>query len=225
MIVQPVGHLEHWRIEDFSMTLGVYMRREMGLVGAFGIALVATATLMSAQLVVYEIDGWCLSYERDALSNGAEDVTIPGAFPAFEIPSVLRAMDRRQGPSTTGLTVRYSKSSPLNRPGRIEGDTNCSRVPDRAGLIRLTNEGSDSCRIQRDLTKYEAETDDEPFAAIRLSCFSDPAIFSCRLVDIYPTGWEAGIFLPKDEFDQWQAAVLEARAFFEGNLNDCGAEH
>lgn len=190
------------------------------------IALLSTATFMLAQPVTYEFDGWCLSYEQEMLPEGSTDVTIPGAYPTFLVPSNLPTLSGMDNPTDTGLTVTFSKGSPLDWERRMAGvnyfKNGCSRIPVQFGLIQIIDQGDEPCRQANHFEYFEPSTDDGLDSPIELRCSTNPAVKACRVRDIYESGWEASIALPKTQFNHWSDAAADTRNFFNKIISDCG---
>lgn len=190
------------------------------------VALIGATSVVFAEPVRYDISDWCLSYDPTLWPEGAMDVTIPGGFPAFLIPSSLATLSDTDRPSDTGLIVYFSKGSTLDWEGRVSGEnyykSGCSRVAGPANLIETIADGTKPCLQGPQFQYFEAADNSEADAATWMRCSINPSVLACRLTDIYRSGWRVSISLPKSEFEQWAVATAEARDFFDQHVTDCG---
>jgi hypothetical protein len=95
--------------------------------------LIASSLVLADSVKTYEIDGWCLSYEPLQLPEGAEDVTVPGAFPTFLVPIDVPTLSVIDDPQETGVLATFSKGLAsewvYRMSGPSSGTIDCTRRP------------------------------------------------------------------------------------------------
>ncbi|MEO1639604.1 MAG: hypothetical protein AAFU41_10210 [Pseudomonadota bacterium] len=190
------------------------------------VCLVFFVSFVMAQDKRYRFDGWCLSYDPEALPDGARDVTIPGPFPSFLIPSDLQTLSPRDNPSATGIVATFSKMSEGSWQSLSESprpsSQNCTRADYDFGLVELSREASNMCVLSDRSRHFEPETRTDLSVGIRVRCSNNETVLACNLGDIYPSDWRVRISLPKPDIGRWQEATADVRAFFDAHINDCG---
>jgi len=190
------------------------------------VGLVFFVSFVMAQEKRYRFDGWCLSYDPDALPDGAKDVTIPGAFPSFLIPSDIQTLSPRDDPSATGIVATFSKMSDGSWQSLSErprpSSQNCTRADYDFGWVELTGEFADSCRLFDWDRYFEPENVTDDTVGVRITCATNVTVLVCNLGDIYPSDWRVRISLPKPDIARWQEATADVRTFFDAHISDCG---
>ncbi|PZQ97882.1 MAG: hypothetical protein DI533_12095 [Cereibacter sphaeroides] len=194
------------------------------MVVAVGVS--AGAVLWAQSPVTHEVDGWCLSYDRDKVTYTTSNSAANGPTPFFLVPSGIPTLRSSDDVDATGLNVHYSKWT--RGPLTDKSFDNCGGTVLDNGLVAFPPRLPRDPSVRRDCpgspfheSLLPAKTD--PLAnQILIWCSPDPIVVACRMADRMPNGWEAVISLPKTHVDQWREASVAARAYFDEFLTDCG---
>ena len=176
--------------------------------------------------MTYEIDGWCLSYDPLQLPEGAADVTVPGAFPKFLVPIDVPTLSVIDDPEETGVLATFSKGLAsewvYRMSGPSSGTIDCTRTPSEFGLVEVEGALQEQCILVKRFRYFEPIERDTDYASVRISRATDESVLACQLRDIYPSGWQVSVALPKDSLSRWQDVASASKIFFGANIQDCG---
>jgi len=177
-------------------------------------------------MTTYEFDGWCLSYEASQLPIGAADVTVPGAFPTFLVPSDVSTLPVVEDLAETGVLATFSKGLASEWAYRMSGPSSgtidCTRTPSEFGLVEVEGALQKQCILVNRFRYFEPAESNAEFASVRISCSTNDIALACRLRDIYASGWKVSVLLPKDSLSHWREVASASKNFFDGNIQDCG---
>ena len=185
--------------------------------------------LMADPIEIYEIDDWCLSLDSSELPAGAADITIPGSFPTLLIPSPSMTAIGYNENFESEREVSFSKGSSddlswrVSRRSHLRSGCEYSLIDEK--LSRVVDTGAPNCSVSKDRDYFVSDVIEGPFAAVEIQCSHSELISTCRALDIYETGWRATIWLPKAQFEYWEAAVSDTRIFFHDHIVDCGTQN
>ena len=89
-------------------------------------------------------------------------------------------------------------------------------------LVQVEGALQEQCILVKRFRYFEPIERDTDYASVRISCATDESVLACQLRDIYPSGWQVSVALPKDSLSRWQDVASASKIFFGANIQDCG---